>query len=129
MVIKETRMDQTKKRETLSQDTFGGVRNTWRHVRKIFMTQKQSRISIEMKHRDEVKMLRLQMAAKDKRILELEKLNRVNCRSSMNLPNDDKKMAGAKEYVDKQLETLKRYDSAPKNLSLEGISTPRSGSR
>jgi len=32
---------------------------------------------------------------------------------------DEKNMAAAKEYVDKQLATLKRYDSAPKNLSKE----------
>jgi hypothetical protein len=32
---------------------------------------------------------------------------------------DEKNIAAAKAYVDKQLDTLKRYDSAPKNLSKE----------
>ncbi len=31
--------------------------------------------------------------------------------------SDDKKLEIAKQYVDKQLETMKQYGSAPKNMS------------
>jgi len=37
----------------------------------------------------------------------------------MSEASDKKNIAAAKAYVDKQLETLKRYDAAPKNLSKE----------